>query len=297
MLTAIRQSDKNKIIGNDILKDKTEIYNCDFCGQIVIHHKSESKIKIGHFKHKNRESICPSSRETLEHIKIKQDIHDYIKGNFGNSLNHIEPEKWLFNKTMRPDIYIETKHGNKIAIEVQASILSITEIINRTKRYYDKGIYVLWVIKYDNNRFYYYRSDTYHKEDGSLGIDRGYFLKNKIRLKEFEIYLYWAYFKKLIMWDLSQKYSYSFIIAELTEYNSASIEYYKDGENHFHYGRKAKVLKSIENIKKDIPFKKFKPCFAKEYKIYNRDYKIPERLILSLEIKQKKETERNLYFP
>ncbi|MBK7683844.1 MAG: hypothetical protein IPJ26_15870 [Bacteroidetes bacterium] len=119
-------------------------------------------------------------------------------------------------KSIRPDVYIETKKNTKIAIEVQASILPVSEIIKRTEKYFKEKINVLWVIIYDYNRFNKYKTDYGKTEDGSWGVvDRGYFYADKVRLKEFEIFIYWAYHKNLIMWDLTGKHSNSFIVANM----------------------------------------------------------------------------------
>ena len=50
--TLICKSDNSRIIGGQKDNVKTESYYCDFCNNTVLHHKSNSKIKIGHFKHK-----------------------------------------------------------------------------------------------------------------------------------------------------------------------------------------------------------------------------------------------------
>ena len=95
---------------------------------------------------------------------MKLGIYNYIKRNWGDKLLIIEPEKWICNKTIRPDVYIETRKKTKIAIEVQASILPVTEIKRRTEKYYKEGIYVLWVLLYDFHRFYEYRPEYGTKE-------------------------------------------------------------------------------------------------------------------------------------
>lgn len=91
MLKAIRQSDNKPVIGALIDKDRNAVYNCDYCKKVVIHHKSDSGEKVGHFKHKPGESHCPNQvKETEEHIRTKLDIYSYIKDGWGSKLRVLE---------------------------------------------------------------------------------------------------------------------------------------------------------------------------------------------------------------
>lgn len=282
MLTAIRISDKKKVIGDFIEKDVFANYFCEYCDNDVVHHKSNSKIKVGHFKHKSGQSFCPNQGEKIEHIQSKLQIFKYIQTKWGKSLILIEIEKWICNKTIRPDIYIETKKQTKIAIEVQASILTVSEIKRRTEKYYKEGIYVLWILPFDYSRFYEYKSISGWREDGKWGhIDSGYDLVDKIRLKEYEMFIYWAYFKRITLWDINQKYSEGFIIAFLNEYKTDSVEFNRDGEEHCYEGKKSKVMKTLERIKLNVPFDQFKPTFGRLFDSNYRDYNIPPRRIFS----------------
>lgn len=284
MLTAIRTSDKQKVVGDFIDKNSNETYCCEYCENNVIHHKSNSKIKIGHFKHKSEQSFCPNQRETIVHLQTKLQIFNFIKSKWGDKLHLIELEKWICNKTIRPDIYIETKKQTKIAIEVQASVLTVFEIKRRTEKYFDEGIYVLWILPFDYFRFFEYKPKSDWKEDGSWGIiESGYALADKIRLKEYEIFIYWSYFKKIILWDLTQKHSQGFIVAFFEEYTTESVEFRQDGEEHYYDGRKTKVMKVPERIKYDVPFDNFKPTYARFFESNYRNYDIPERKIFTFD--------------
>ena len=75
MLVAIRKSDNLKVIGEKIEKDNKAFYYCECCKKEVIHHKSESRIKIGHFKHKIGQSNCPNTtNETQWHFNTKLNL-------------------------------------------------------------------------------------------------------------------------------------------------------------------------------------------------------------------------------
>jgi len=282
MLTSIRESDKKKVIGNQIPKDKNEKYFCEYCKNEVIHHKSSSKVRIGHFKHKSGQSFCPNTSETIEHLETKNGIYNYIIKYWGDSLKIIELEKWICQNTIRPDIYIETKKGNKIAIEVQASVLQVSEIKRRTEKYFKEKIYVLWILIFEKKRFIEYRQDWGYDEEGEWKLlPHDWHLARRLKLKEFEVFLYWGYFKKLIFWDFTEKYSESFIVAELDEYISDGTEFYQNGEFKSFEGKRTKTIKSIKKLNYNIEFDEFRIDYAKEFESYFRNYIIPERYIFN----------------
>jgi len=288
MLTAIRQSsDKTKVVGEFIEKVKGELFKCEFCDSFVIHNKPKDRIKIGHFKHKPGESDCPNRGESIEHIRAKLGIFEYVKSKWGEKLQQIEIEKWICNKTIRPDIYIETKKGNKIAIEVQASALTVEEIKRRTSRYFDENIYVMWILLFERPRFYIFRKEWGTKDDGNWGlIDARYFVRDSVRLKEFELFLYRAYNRALIFWDLEQNYSTDFMVIQMADYWTADKEFRKDGEDYFYEGKQTKVMKTIQSIKKDVSFDKLRPIKGSVLK--GKSYDIPERTIFGFETEPKK---------
>ncbi|MBI3235242.1 MAG: hypothetical protein HYZ42_14605 [Bacteroidetes bacterium] len=279
MLTAIRINDNIKVVGENIQKDSSSKYICEYCKKYVIHHKAESKVKTGHFKHKIGESHCPNQiKETEYHIKTKLDIYNYINQEWGGKIQLIELEKWICNNTIRPDIYIETKKS-KIAIEVQATILTVSEIKRRTQKYFSNNIYVLWILPFEYSRFWEYKFQFHGYSEDGKNWDWSY--RDKIRLKEMEIFLYWSNFKKLIFWNLSHEHSKSFVCIELSEYVNEDVEFWRDGESHSYYGKKAKTMKQIENIIYDIPFDRFKTTYCKEFSPPIKEYLIPERLLFT----------------
>lgn len=273
MLLARRLSDNKKVFGNIIDKDVSETYICDYCKKMVIHHKSTSKIKLGHFKHKPNESDCPNQRngETEYHLKTKYDIYNYIEVNWGNKLKIIEVEKWICNNTIRSDIYLETKK-NKIAIEIQTTFLTVFEIKERTVKYTANDIYVLWILPYNYSRFYEYILDLDNKYD--------WFLINKVRLKEMEIFLYWSYNQHLFFWDLTHKYSDDFICILFNEYKNDDVEFIRDGEEHNYLGKIAKTIKRpIYEI--NVRFDKMITKDLSQTDVKNRQYKVPSRKLFT----------------
>lgn len=286
MITAIRISDNEKVIGSNIQKDTNAEYVCEYCGKNVIHHRSDARIRLGHFKHKQGESDCPNqSKESEYHIKTKLDIYNYIKNGWGKKLKLIELEKWICKNKIRPDIYIETKK-NKIAIEVQASILTVSDIRNRTEKYSKNDINVLWILPFEYSRIWEHRIiEVGYGEDGNK---YDWCLAEKVKMKEMEIFLYWAYYKKLVYWDLEHEYSNSFIAVGFEEYKSDNVEFWRDGEEHSYTGRKAKTIKTASWIKYNLEFTDFRTTFAKEFKAPYRNYIIPERELFTYDNRKKK---------
>nr|WP_319511409.1 competence protein CoiA family protein [uncultured Draconibacterium sp.] len=279
MLTAIRKIDNVKVTGDVISKKKDDEYYCEYCKKDVVHHLAEARIKIGHFKHKSGDSYCPNqSKETEYHFNTKLDIYNYILNGWGANLKSIELEKWICNNTIRPDIYIET-YRSKIAIEVQATILTVSEIKKRTERYCKNDIHVLWILPFQYDRFWEYNI----VEPAYDGLDAQYswMYAEKVKLKEMEIFLYWAYYKKLLFWDLEHKHSNTFVCIGLSEHKSEDVEFWRDGEEHYYHGKTAKTLKKINWIRYDIKFSELTTAYAPEFKAPFRSYIIPERELLT----------------
>ena len=274
MLTAIRESDKTKVIGHFIEKDPNEQFTCDYCNNFVIHHKSRSGIKIGHFKHKPGETHCPNNiGESELHLNTKLDIHSHIS-TWKDKLNILEIEKWICEKSIRPDIYLETKR-NKIAIEIQTTNLGVSEIQYRIEKYERNGIYVLWVLPYEHERIWQYKFQYLgYSEDGN---NFDWSLCDRVKLKEMELFLYWTYFKQLIFWDLTHEHSDSFICIGFENHRGADSEFQMDGEKHYHRGMISKTIKSTTSYRKDIDFDQFSVTTAKEFSPPFRDYSIPKR--------------------
>lgn len=282
MLTALRLRDNVKVIGNFIEKSKDEIYLCEGCGGEVIHHKSSSKAKVGHFKHRRGSSDCPSPKgESEYHFTTKLDIFSYIEDGWGNSLALLEVEKWICGNTIRPDIYIETFKGKRIAIELQATILTADEILERTKKYSKNGIYVLWVLPYEHSRFCEQDKsfDTTLKE---YVYTEQWYYSRRVRLKEMEIFLYWAYGERLLFWDTTHEHSISFISIKFEDYFSDDSEYYtSDGTHNYFEGKKAKKTKQVDSISYDISYDELRTQHLPLTKPAATRYLIPERGILT----------------
>lgn len=116
-------------------------YLCPYCSESLVLKKGTKKIH--HFAHQAK-SDCPHENESLEHMTIKLEIFKNLKNS--PVVTNLELEKYLGEN--RPDIYAEIR-GMPVAIEVQLSNLSVEKIEERTRKYKEKGIYVLWISSYE----------------------------------------------------------------------------------------------------------------------------------------------------
>lgn len=288
MLTAIRETDGAKVIGEFTEKDSSISYRCEKCTDQVIHHRSQARLRIGHFAHRPGASCSSGSGETIEHLRTKLDIYQHIRSGWGASLQRVELEAWICDRSIRSDIYIETSKGSRIAIEVQASALTVDEIIRRTRKYHTEGIHVLWVLPFSFKRFYERMSERVYR----LGLVRSDYYdedhwipREKVKLLAYEQVIYWSYMKRLIMWDLDHKYSSAFIVASLSQHIGDDVTFYSQGGEEHHYsGRKAKTLKVVEKVFVDVGFNQFeRTVFRKDFKMAVIPYIIPARHILHFE--------------
>lgn len=286
MLTSIRQSDSQRVVGYEIDKNKTQSYKCEYCDEVVIHHKSNSQVRIGHFKHKSN-PLCPNNqKESPEHIRTKKGIKKYLVQKYARRFQTIELEKWICNRSIRPDIYIETVKGYKIAIEVQASQITVDELINRTKKYTQNNIHVLWVLVWRKSKI---STSPYVTNQYFLphGCDR--FCDHSVKLTEMELLIYWMNYKRLIFWDYEHTHSDDgFHIVELEKFVGEDAEYYDErGEHQYFEGRVAKNKKTVTDIHFDAHFKEFYPSFNKVFSIPGKNYELPDRKQMSWGVKKK----------
>lgn len=287
MLTAIRRSDGVKVIGPLIDKDRSETYYCPNpkCAKTVIHHKSDAALRIGHFAHKPGEAECPLRGEKLIHVRTKFDIYKYLHRKWGNALRIVEPEKYICNGKMRPDVYVETMKGTRIGIEVQASELTVDEIRRRTIQYEIEGVFVFWVLPFSFHRFFEKLSRRWDNKVytfATSGYDDQWVPRQKVRLAAWEQFIYWCYLKKLTLWDIDHEHSDGFIVAELSDHVGEETTYYTSGgEEQYHPGRRSKTIKSVDRVLGEVPFHRFEPSVFKEpFQGKRLPYIIPARRVL-----------------
>lgn len=89
-----------------------------------------------------RLSLTSTPAESWIHKILKKSIYQNIYEN--NDIVEYSLEKYFGNRFA--DIYFKLNNNQDIVIEIQNSAITIKEIINRTKDYNQKGIYVLWIL-------------------------------------------------------------------------------------------------------------------------------------------------------
>lgn len=87
--------------------------------------------------------------ESLLHRQAKTQIKNFIARD--NPIHTIETEYPVKpdkpgDPTPITDIFVRTRQGQKVAIEIQCSLQSTTKFQDRTEAYSDRGIHVLWLI-------------------------------------------------------------------------------------------------------------------------------------------------------
>lgn len=280
MLAAIRASDHKKVFGQFIPKNSDEKYYCPECASSLIHHKSLSGVKVGHFKHRAGVSDCCYAGESMEHLLIKSQILNYLRESYGNALKFIEPEYRDLAADLRPDIFLITKKNCQIAIEVQVSPINIDELTRRMKAYTRVKTHMLWILPFESERFFQDRPEYGWTHESGQYIKHLHTETVKtIRLSEAEVFLYWASFKKLFFWDISA-HDPGFIVCNLAESYTPGRDVLIDGEQKKYFGRKNSMIKLINALKKDVGFNDFYPTYVRAFRSRIRPYPIPARLML-----------------
>ncbi len=110
-------------------------WTCKNCNKPVFYNQYEDC-----FKHRG---LKPDGfePETIEHKAMKNYWYSVFP-----KFNHIKSrhkEFWFEDQVA--DVYFELRDGKKVAIECQNSPITSKRLIERTKKYTEKDIYVLWV--------------------------------------------------------------------------------------------------------------------------------------------------------
>ncbi|MGO9265463.1 MAG: competence protein CoiA [Candidatus Binataceae bacterium] len=137
MLTAIRQSDKTKVLARIVVRAESP-FLCPLCLREVILRKG--KIKVHHFAHKPPVTCSLGAGETEEHHRAKLAIYDALRVN--TLVSDVELEKDLGGSVA--DVYARIS-GVRVAVEIQRSSLTVNEIVARTQNYHRLQIAVLWI--------------------------------------------------------------------------------------------------------------------------------------------------------
>lgn len=137
MLTAIREFDGRKV-GAWEVERSARPFRCPCCSEVVTLRRGG--IKAPHFAHQPPVVCEYGTGESEEHRRCKISIYEAL-------LAHPRVAKCEMERDLgavRPDVsaYIDNV---PVAIEVQASNLTLQKIRRRTEEYARRGIYVLWL--------------------------------------------------------------------------------------------------------------------------------------------------------
>ncbi|MBB1078522.1 competence protein CoiA [Limosilactobacillus sp. STM2_1] len=134
----VAMSNERLIIASDANRTNDKYY-CPGCRQTVL--LRHGKHRVPHFAHKKHTLCGFSEGETLEHLRGKKQIYQWMKiKNW-----HPQLEVYLPQINQRPDILLNNEK-QKIAIEFQCSPLSLERMIERNKGYKRVGITVWWIL-------------------------------------------------------------------------------------------------------------------------------------------------------
>lgn len=139
MLTAVRKSDNQRVDAKYTIKGERP-FLCPKCKHEVFLKKGI--IREHHFAHRPDSNCDFGGGETESHRKCKRTIFESIKSK--EDTKNFELER-VNLKTVYPDISGRIR-DIPIAIEVQRSTIDLKIIIHRTQEYTKKGIYILWVL-------------------------------------------------------------------------------------------------------------------------------------------------------
>ena len=141
MLCGIISNSNQKVVARQVTKDCAP-FHCAGCGHELIVKKGN--IKVHHFAHKPPYSCSRGEGESEAHRKCKETI--YFELMKQGNVTELDMEKNF--DVVVADIYCKID-GVPVAVEVQRSNLSVSQITQRTSEYYKLGINVLWLALFD----------------------------------------------------------------------------------------------------------------------------------------------------
>ena len=269
MLTAVNHHTGQKTQAFKTSKEEGP-FVCPACQAKVILRKGA--VRVHHFAHQAT-IACRYKGESQLHLRTKLQIYDYIHDAYAGRIKRVELEHFLSG--VRPDVFVEG-FNKKLAIEIQVSTIPVKELIARTFRYYQLGVYVLWVLPFKASRFLVPLADS-----GRLAYA-------PVRLKTFERIIAAMYFKNLTLWDISKERSDTFILMKMEDCWTSESEFYSlDWSATLQFPpKKQKSLKRPAVVKYNVRLEDFQPSFARAFKMPGLSMSLPKRKILSFPQKE-----------
>ncbi len=206
-LVANRVVDNKPIHASHATKADGPFYCPDTYEELIVRKCIE---KRDHFAYKARLSPV-ASRESDLHLNCKDELLSILKercpeGKWEKEREEFNEDRTKGYKKVRPDLSGRI-NGKGIIIEVQASTLSITKILERTEQYTKRGAYILWIVPLEED----------------LG-------KDDFRPRLFERYLHTMYFGRIYYW-------YKGNGTKLTTVHFGTVERYIEESNWFNQDR------------------------------------------------------------
>jgi competence protein CoiA len=140
MLSARRKSDGETVLAYFERKSNGPFACLDCAEEMIL---KVGRRKISYFAHANPLARHRAENESDTHRRCKMELYEALKREPG--VRDLALERRFDG--FRPDIFAAIK-DIPVAIEVQISSLSLETILDRTIRYHQKGIYVLWLLQW-----------------------------------------------------------------------------------------------------------------------------------------------------
>lgn len=243
-------SRREKVLAKNVGKDDGP-FSCPECGEEVVIKKG-GKV-VHHFAHHPGSDCFYGIGETMLHLRAKQALYDALLTN--PRVTELDVEHSL--GSVRADIFFRLGRY-PVGIEVQRSALTSQVIARRTRAYAKIGVYVLWVVPFEQCR----------PEDGE-----------RYAPSEWEKYLHALYFGHVFYWTQADKVQAVHFDGYLIE--NEYREWCADGEvrsagGHAYWSKRYRT----PVFGRELPVTELAPSFRKEYAEGN--IPLPAAYILTL---------------
>lgn len=126
-----------------------------------------SSLGLQYFAH-HKKGECVHEGESPKHRILKKELYEILLNN--NYKVEIEKQLLFDDYSVRPDIYLQMDDIS-IAFEIQVTSQSMEQMLYRSKKYNDNGIYVVWLNLF-NNRTYSYIDTHFNYKNPLIKIYR-----------------------------------------------------------------------------------------------------------------------------
>ncbi|MFX1388952.1 MAG: competence protein CoiA family protein [Promethearchaeota archaeon] len=214
------------VLNSSSLKYDKYTWLCTICKKPLFYDE-----ELGSFLHAGNRNYC-FEPETIEHKIMK--AYWYLMFPKFNSVIKKKVEFIIGDQVA--DVYFELSNGNKVVIECQNSQISKRKLIERTKKYSNKNIYVLWIFNGLGSCVSDQKYPRNEEEKGVLGME-----KRVHSLYGGRVYYMNVEGKKII--------DSPFVLHFTPFFKHKSSEYNYYGYNKYYKGKRSLILGKIPNYK------------------------------------------------